>query len=77
MKSLVYHNIYFWIQIFENIDFYWFVGKRAIEALLADGRRLAESMSGPEKQELLDTIANIERLTKQLEDLKKAGKVIY
>lgn len=50
------------------------VGKRAIEALLADGKRLAESMSGAERQELLKTIGNIERLTKQLEDLKRAGK---
>lgn len=50
------------------------VGKRAVDALLADGRRLAEQLSGPEKQELLDTIANIERLTKQLNDLKAQGK---
>jgi len=51
-------------------------GRKAIDALLADGRRLAEQLSGAEKQELLDTMANIERLTKQLDDLKRAGKVI-
>ena len=50
-------------------------GRRAIEALLADGKRLAEQLSGPENQELLDTIDNIERLTKQLADLKAQGKV--
>lgn len=58
-----------------TLHFILLIGKRAIEALLADGKRLAESMSGAERQELLKTIGNIERLTKQLEDLKRAGKV--
>lgn len=50
------------------------VGRRAIDALVADGKRLAEQLTGAERKDLLDTIANIERLTKQLDDLKKAGK---
>lgn len=50
------------------------VGRRAIDALLADGRRLAENLTGPEKQELMDTMSNIDRLAKQLENLKRQGK---
>ncbi|XP_057297715.1 vinculin-like [Hydractinia symbiolongicarpus] len=50
------------------------VGRRAIDALLADGRRLAEQLSGPEKQELLDTIDNVDKLTKRLAELKAQGK---
>uniref|UniRef100_T2MH95 Vinculin n=1 Tax=Hydra vulgaris TaxID=6087 RepID=T2MH95_HYDVU len=49
-------------------------GKRAIDSLVEDGKRLAEHFSGPEKQELLDTVANIQHLTKELAHLKSQGK---
>lgn len=52
------------------------LGRRAIDALLADGRRLAEQLTGPEKQELLDTIDNVDKLTKRLAELKAQGKVL-
>jgi len=49
------------------------VGQRAVSVLVMEGRELAESLQGPEKQQLLSTCDNVQRLSKELADLKARG----
>ena len=42
---------------------------------MMEGRQLAETMQGPEKQYLLSVCDNVQRLSKELADLKARGLV--
>ena len=42
---------------------------------MMEGRQLAETIQGPEKQQLLATCDNVQRLSKELADLKARGMV--
>ena len=46
-----------------------------MSVLVMEGRELAESLQGPEKQQLLSTCDNVQRLSKELADLKARGMV--
>jgi len=50
------------------------IGRRAVDALLADGKRLAKHLPPNEQKELLETISEVDSLTKQLATLKANGK---
>ncbi|XP_065072400.1 vinculin-like [Rhopilema esculentum] len=49
------------------------IGQRAVSVLLMEGRQLAETLEGPERHQLLATCDNVQRLTKELADLKARG----
>ncbi|KAJ8049647.1 Vinculin [Holothuria leucospilota] len=50
------------------------VGRKAIEGLVLEGRKVAQTMTGPEKKELEQLCNEVESLYKQLDDLVKKGK---
>ena len=50
-------------------------GHRAVSVLVMEGRGLADTLEGPEKHQLLSTCDNVERLTKELAELKARGMV--
>ena len=43
--------------------------------MVADGRKVAESLQGPRRAELLQLCNDVERLTDQLADLCRKGQV--
>lgn len=49
-------------------------GRRAVDALVADGRRLARQIPASEQQEVEETITEAQMLTEQLATLKAKGK---
>ena len=51
------------------------LGRRAVDALVADGRRLARQLPARDQQELEETITEAQMLTEQLATLKAKGKV--
>ena len=53
----------------------FYSGRRAVDALIADGRRLARQLPPGEQQELEETITEVQMLTEQLATLKAKGKV--
>ena len=55
--------------------FFMILGQRAVSVLLMEGRQLAETLEGPERHQLLTTCDNVQRLTKELADLKAKGMV--
>lgn len=50
------------------------VGQAAIRGLIAEGRRLANSLPGPYRQELLAKCERVEQLMMQLADLAARGE---
>ena len=52
-------------------------GHRAVSALVMEGRGLADTLEGPERHQLLSTCDNVERLTKELAELKARGMVRF
>lgn len=62
-------------QDFSTYHFCFILGQRAVSVLVMEGRNLAETIQGPEKQQLLVTCDNVQRLSKELADLKARGMV--
>lgn len=54
-----------------------FVGEQATRMVVADGRRVAASCSGPQRSDLLRLCDETEILTNQLSDLIAKGQVLF
>ena len=60
---------------FSKGHFLHYLGQRAVSVLVMEGQQLAGTIHGPEKQQLLVTCDNVQRLTKELADMKARGMV--
>ena len=55
---------------------YFFAGEQATKLVVAEGRKVADSCTGPQRSELLRLCDETEILTNQLSDLIRRGQVI-
>lgn len=62
------------MQIYQCENICVFLGQAAIRGLVAEGRRLANALPGPSRQELLGKCEQVEQLMAQLADLAARGE---